>query len=135
MGIFRTQVTIEHTARKGARCIVESVMVDTGSELSWFPADVLESIGIERQFRKRFRQASGAVVEREVGYALLFAAGAWAPDFVVFANPGDLTLLGARSLEGLNLVVDPVNKRLIDAGPLPAAFVSASDPQRLCRVG
>jgi hypothetical protein len=28
---------------------------------------------------------------------------------------------GARSLEGLNLHVDPIGKRLIDAGPMPAA--------------
>jgi len=40
---------------------------------------------------------------------------------VVFGESGDLTLLGARSLEGLNLRVDPVNKRLVDAGPAPAA--------------
>jgi hypothetical protein len=30
-------------------------------------------------------------------------------------------LLGARSLEGMNLRVDPFNKALVDAGPAPAA--------------
>jgi hypothetical protein len=30
-------------------------------------------------------------------------------------------LLGARSLEGLNLRVDPVLRQLVDAGPAPAA--------------
>jgi hypothetical protein len=35
--------------------------------------------------------------------------------------PGDLELLGSRSLEGLNLRVDPVAKRLTDAGPMPLA--------------
>lgn len=44
-----------------------------------------------------------------------------AGDQVVFGEPGDLNLLGSRSLEGLNLVVDPVNKRLVDAGAMPAA--------------
>jgi hypothetical protein len=33
-------------------------------------------------------------------------------------------LLGARSLEGLNLRIDPVAKRLVDAGPMPLAAVA-----------
>jgi len=122
MGIFRTDVSIEPLAQTGARRTVGDAMVDTGSELSWFPAPILESLGIERRFRRRFRQASGAIIERDVGNAILFVADAYAPDFVVFGEPSDLTLLGARSLEGLNLVVDPVNKRLVDAGPTPAAL-------------
>jgi hypothetical protein len=44
-----------------------------------------------------------------------------ATDDVVFGEPGDLVLLGARSLEGLNLRVEPANKQLVDAGPAPAA--------------
>ena len=39
----------------------------------------------------------------------------------MFALPGDMTLLGARTLEGLNFRVEPVSKRLVDAGPVPAA--------------
>jgi len=42
-------------------------------------------------------------------------------DEVVFAQKGDLLLLGARTLEGLNLVVDSRRKKLVAAGPLPAA--------------
>ena len=40
---------------------------------------------------------------------------------VVFAEPGDLVLLGARTLEGLNLTVDDIRKKLVAADPLPAA--------------
>ena len=32
-----------------------------------------------------------------------------------------MTLLGARTLEGLSLVVDARRKKLVAAGPLPAA--------------
>ena len=38
----------------------------------------------------------------------------------------DLVILGSRSLEGLNLQIDPVHKILIDAGPAPAALAVAS---------
>ena len=62
--------------------------------------------------------ADGRRLEREIGYALVRAAGAEAPDLVVFAEPGDLVLLGVHSLEGLNLKVDPVRKELIPAGPV-----------------
>jgi hypothetical protein len=48
-------------------------------------------------------------------------AGRRAADEVVFGHPGDLTLLGSRSLEGLNFRIEPVTKRLVDAGPAPAA--------------
>jgi phosphopantetheinyl transferase len=37
------------------------------------------------------------------------------------SHSGDLILLGARTLEGLNLRVEPREKRLVDAGPAPAA--------------
>jgi hypothetical protein len=47
--------------------------------------------------------------------------GTTATDDVVFGEPNDLGLLGARSLEGLNLRVDTGAKRLVDAGPAPAA--------------
>jgi len=40
---------------------------------------------------------------------------------VVFGEPGDLVLLGSRTLEGLNYRIDVVTKRLVDAGPAPAA--------------
>lgn len=40
---------------------------------------------------------------------------------VVFGEPGDLTLLGARTLEGLNFRIEPVARQLVDAGPAPAA--------------
>jgi hypothetical protein len=42
-------------------------------------------------------------------------------DDVVFAQVGDLELLGARSLQGLNLRVDSRAKKLVAGGPIPAA--------------
>jgi clan AA aspartic protease len=121
MGSFRVDVEIENPLRPGERRVVYAALVDTGAELSWFPAGVLESLGIERLKRTRFRQADGTVLERATGRADVHLAGTWAVDEVVFAEPGDLVLLGCRSLEGMNLRVDPVNKRLVDAGPAPAA--------------
>jgi predicted aspartyl protease len=123
MGTFRIDVELENPATPGRRDRVSSVLIDTGAELSWFPAPVLEALGIGRFKRSRFRQATGAVVERWTGEARIYAGGTRTVDEVVFGEPSDLVLLGSRSLEGLNLTIDPVNKRLVDAGPAPAALV------------
>jgi predicted aspartyl protease len=89
------------------------VLVDTGAELSWFPADALRAIGITPRHRERFETATGQVVEREVGWAILTAEGFEAADHVVFAEPGDTHVLGVRTLEGFAVTVDPVGRRFI----------------------
>jgi predicted aspartyl protease len=125
MGTFRTDIEIENPARPGERRQVSGVLVDTGAELSWLPAEVLESLGIKRFKLWRFRQADGTALERWAGAALVYAGGTVTNDEVVFGQPGDLVLLGARSLEGLNLMVDAHRRILVDAGPAPAACVAA----------
>src|SRR6188768_357917 len=97
MGTFRIDVELENPAQAGERRTVTTVLVDTGAELSWFPAAVLESLNIQRRKIWRFRQADGTILERWVGGALVHAAGTSASDDVVFGEPGDLVLLGARS--------------------------------------
>jgi predicted aspartyl protease len=121
MGTFRVDVEVENPARPGQRERLRDVLVDTGAELSWVPSGTLERLGIERRKEMRFRQADGTILTRWTGSAWVYAGGTSATDDVVFGHPGDLTLLGARSLEGLNLRVDPVTRTLVDAGPAPAA--------------
>jgi predicted aspartyl protease len=122
MGILRTDVEIESPLREGDRRLLRDVLVDAGAELSWAPASVL---GITRRKPIRFQQADGTILERWVGFAIVHAGGTFTADEVVFGEPGDLTLLGARSLEGLNLKVDLVGKRLVSAGPMLAAVADA----------
>lgn len=121
MGTFRIDVDIENAARPGTRRALRAVLVDTGAELSWFPAVELESLGIERRKIWHFRQADGTVLARSTGPASIYVNGTWTIDEVVFGEAGDPMLLGARTLEGLNVRVEPVSKRLVDAGPAPAA--------------
>lgn len=121
MGTFRVDVEIENPARPGTRRTLPAVLVDTGAELSWVPAEVLDSLGIERNSKWHFRQADGTILERWTGIVVIAVAGRRTGDDVVFGEPGDLVLLGSRTLEGLNVRVEPVTKRLVDAGPAPAA--------------
>jgi predicted aspartyl protease len=121
MGTFRISIEIENPAMEGRREALDGLLVDTGSELSWVPSHRLEALGVRRQRSMLFRQATGQVIERSVGFAIIHVGGISTADDVVFGEPSDLSLLGSRTLEGLNVTIDPVSKRLVDAGPAPAA--------------
>ena len=99
-------------------------MVDTGSEYSWVASPVLIELGIAPVRIDRFETADGRVLEREVGFALLYAGGRSTATIVVFAQEGDMVLLGAHGLEGLNLRVDLNRRELVPAGPMPAAVAA-----------
>ena len=89
----------------------------------------MSSIGIEREKKDlAFQMANGQQVTRNVGFAILHVEDCFTIDEVVFAEEGDLLLLGARTLEGLNLTVDSRQKKLVAAGPLPAASLPPAQP-------
>jgi predicted aspartyl protease len=121
MAILRTTVAVEHPARRGALVELSDVIVDTGSEYTWLPEPVLESIGLGAERMVEFVTADGRQIERGVGFANIHAAGTSTPDLVVFAARGDLVLLGARTLDGLNVRIDLTRRTLVPAGPVPAA--------------
>jgi len=120
IGTFRTTIMIESAEHRGETRTVENALVDTGSEYTWVPREVLNELGIKPELVQRFVLADGRQFQRELGIAIVHAAGARAPDFVVFGQPGDMVLLGARSLEGLNVRVDAQRKQLVPAGPILA---------------
>jgi predicted aspartyl protease len=122
MGILRTAIAIEHPARRGTKVELSDVMVDTGSEYTWVPRPVLESLGLDAERVVDVVTTDGRQIERGVGFANIYAEGTSTPDIVVFAERGDLILLGARTLEGLNLRIDLVTRRLVHGGPVPAAI-------------
>ena len=88
-------------------------MVDTGSELTWLPVEVLRGAGITPRRKRIFATATQEKVEREVGYAILSAEGYETNDEVVFAESGDMTLLGVRTLEGFGVMVDNIGRRFV----------------------
>jgi predicted aspartyl protease len=132
VGLFRTTIEIESLERRGARRSFPDVLVDTRSEYTWIPRSSLEELGIAARRKQAFIVADGRRIDRDVGYALVRAAGSEAPDLVVFAEPGDMSLLGSHSLEGLNVRIDPMKKELVPAGPvIAAAECTLVDPSRL----
>lgn len=121
MSTFRVNVVARNPKREELSTQPVSALVDTGSELTWLPANVLDSVGIKRRRKRIFAKATQQKVEREVGYAILSAEGYETNDEVVFAEPGDLTLLGVRTLEGFGVMVDNIAHRFVATTTLVAA--------------
>ena len=122
MGTFYTKCKIENLVDRKRSVIVQKLLIETGSEYTWVSERTLERIGIQREKKDvTFVLANGEQITRSVGFAIIRLDKYFTTDEVVFAEPGDLSLLGARTLEGLNLTIDPGRRRLVAAGPLPAA--------------
>ena len=126
VGILRTTIGVESHQRRGEVRELPETLVDTGSEYSWIPRDILEGLGVGVERAQRFRTADGRVVHRVMGYAIIHAGGTRTSDEVVFAEPGDMVLLGAHTLEGLNLRIDLKARQLVPAGPVPAALTRSA---------
>lgn len=123
MGTFSVGCKIENMVDRTRQVKLPRMLVDTGSEYTWAPATTLEKIGIAREKKDvEFMMANGQRITRSVGFAIIRVDKAFTIDEIVFAEKGDLLLLGARSLEGMSLTVDPRRKKLVAAGPLLAAM-------------
>lgn len=116
MGTFR--IAIQLARADGEQFESMEALVDTGASYTWIPRDVLERLGVRPDEERVFVLADG----REVRYPM-----AWLrvrlergeriqPTLVVCGDAGTEPLLGAFTLEGFGLGVDPVNRRLI---PVP----------------
>lgn len=122
MGVFRVDVRVGKPGRRPRWRRCRRVTVDTGAEITWLPEPDLRAAGIEVFKRDQlFVMANGQYVTRDVGTAIIHCGEFRTVDEVVFAQPGDLSLLGARTLEGFNAVVDSRKRKLVPAGPISAA--------------
>lgn len=131
MGLFKIGCFISNHQDRTRSVRVPGIMVDTGSELTWISRKHLEKIGVEPEEKElRLRMADGREIIRPVGFAIIRVGKDITTDEVVFARKGDLQLLGARTLEGLNLKVDLRNKKLVGAGPIAAAGNSIQNERR-----
>ncbi|MCL2060604.1 MAG: hypothetical protein FWH01_16390 [Oscillospiraceae bacterium] len=113
MSIFKVNITATNPKEEHRQTPSIEALVDTGSELSWMPKQILLDAGIFPRGKKRFSTAEGKIVERDFGYAILSVDDYKTNDDVVFAEKGDLTLLGVRTLEGFGVMVDNIGHRFV----------------------
>ncbi len=113
MSVFKVNVIAINPRIQDRFTLPIEVLVDTGAELTWLPRDVLVQIDIEPVRKRAFITATKQIVQREVGYAILRSEGYETIDEVVFAEPGDMNLLGVRTIEGFGVMIDNVSHRFV----------------------
>ena len=87
--------------------------VDTGAAYTTLPARLLRELGVDPTGQRRFLLADGRRVDMDVGRAWITIDGATEVTVVAFGEDDAPPLLGAYTLEGLGLAVDPTSQRLV----------------------
>lgn len=113
----------------GDRFEALEALVDTGSSYTWVPASLLFRLGVQPVRRQEFETADGRVIQRDMARTWVRIDGRSEITLVVFGDEGTRALLGAYTLEGLGLGVDPVNRRLVPVRGL--ALAARPCPRRL----
>jgi predicted aspartyl protease len=124
MGIFYVDCAIENPKSAKKSVNVRKMLVDSGAEYTWVGEQELKKASISPKKKDvSFIMANGPKITRDIGYAIIRCGEFETVDEVVFGRNGDLRLLGSRTLEGFAAVVDARRKKLVAAGPMPAACI------------
>lgn len=121
MGTFR--VTIEIGDPEGKKWEPVKALVDTGAPYTVVPGSLLARLGVTPHVRDTSLLADGRRIERDIGQTWARVDGRSVVTLVVFGEEGMESLLGAYTLEGVRLLPDPVNRRLI---PVPGLLMRSS---------
>lgn len=111
MGLTHVAVTVGNPANSGEREEVRC-LVDSGAIYSLIPEPVLRRLGILPHSQRDFVLANGDVVSRRLATATFEYEGRRGDSMVIVGEPGDDPLLGATTLEGFGLVLDPFRREL-----------------------
>jgi clan AA aspartic protease len=111
LGTF--SVTVEVGDPTGTRWQSIEMLVDTGAMFSLIPSSILRALGVDPQWRMEFEIATGGIIEREVAETWVRYQGKSHHTPAIFGDEDSSPLLGAYTLEGFLLGVDPFNQRLV----------------------
>lgn len=112
MGTFTVKITILNPGDPRRSTTVDC-LVDTGAAYSQMPASLLRSLEITPFDQRPVVFADGGRGPRAVGRAEFVVDGCQTPALVFSGDEDALPLLGAMTLEGPGLGVDPLGRRLI----------------------
>ena len=111
MGTFKWPLRIASMDGQQARDI--EATVDTGASFTTLPASILRELRIEATGKRGFLLADGRRVDMNYGQAWATIDGESVVTIVVFGEDEAPPLLGAYTLEGQALAVDPEAQRLV----------------------
>lgn len=85
-------------------------LVDSGAVYSLIPGRVLRKLGIKPHSAREFVLANGETVRRRLATATFEYEGRRGDSMVIVGEPGDDPMLGATTLEGFGLALDPFRR-------------------------
>lgn len=134
MGLTHLRIRVKKDATSRAVRDLE-FLVDSGAINSVVPGTILKSLGIKPFKTTRFILANGESIEREVGTAHFIYKGHEGGAPVIFGESNDKPLLGATTLEALELALNPLSRDLYPLqmtlmGDVSAWLPSVRSPSR-----
>src|SRR5918996_5082351 len=111
MGLTHVSVRVGNPAN-GGRTEEVRCLVDSGAMYSLIPRAVLRRLGIKAHSTRDFVLANGEVITRKLATATFEYEGGRGDSMVIVGEPGDDPLIGATTLEGFGLVLDPFRREL-----------------------
>ena len=117
MGLFSQRITVSNLTDQNS--VEIDAVVDTGAFYSVLPSYMLHELGVEPIDRVPLRLADNRHLEMEIGYIWITLDDRRRITTVAFGSDTGQLLLGAFTLEGLELAVDPKGQRLVPIEYLP----------------
>ncbi len=111
MGIIT--VPIQISVVDGGESMEVETIVDTGSFYTMLPGRLLRDLGVVPIGTRRLSLADGRRILMNYGRAWVTVEGESEVTLVVFGEDDGPALLGAYTLQGLALAVDPTEERLV----------------------
>ena len=111
MGLTFVTVKVGNPAN-GQRAEEVACLVDSGAIYSLIPGRVLRKLGIKPHSSREFVLANCEVIRRRLATATFEYEGRRGDSMVIVGEAGDDALLGATTLEGFGLVLDPFRREL-----------------------
>ena len=108
---------------RGQKTAPLEAVVDTSTELTWLPMDVLWEIGVTPRRLETLPISPEVAVERGVGYVIMLANGRETPQEVVFAEPGERLRVGTKALQGFGIEIVSAKHAFIDVATMAAFYM------------
>ena len=111
MGVFNCPISVAGLNVGQTRQM--EATVDTGATYTVLPTPLLRELGIAPVRKGIFEMGGGRRIEMDIGRAWVTINGVREVTPVIFGADDTAPLLGAVTLEELQLAVDPVGQRLV----------------------
>lgn len=111
MGLTRLRIKVKKGPAAKAERELE-FLIDSGAVNTVVPSKVLKELGVKPFKKTSFILANGGTIERDVGGAFFEYKGHRGVAPVVFGEENDSLLLGATTLEALELALNPLTRDL-----------------------